>query len=272
MWTVEFQERAEAALDLLKKSERKQLDEALALLPAGSHTRVAGNSEVRCLRIGSLRIHFILEEQRRHVVVRRFFEHGQALDVVPTKNAGRRALVRMAYFAYAALFAIALCVAAIIWLTAPPPVPSGTQTFAERSRSHTNAPVSYDRTPPAGGNHAAQWLNCGVYEKTVPSANAVHSLEHGAVWVTYRPDLSANSVSRLRSLVEGEYVGPQRYVILSPYPGLAPSIVASAWGAQLTLGSPTDARLKQFIDHFRAGPQALEPRALCTRGTGTPQA
>jgi len=61
--------------------------------------------------------------------------------------------------------------------------------------------VSYRQQPPVVGPHDAVWLNCGIYPTPVPSRNAGHSLEHGAVWVTYRPDLSATAISRLRSLV-----------------------------------------------------------------------
>lgn len=130
--------------------------------------------------------------------------------------------------------------------------------------------VQYDRTPPAGGSHSAVWLNCGIYDQPVPDMNAVHSMEHGAVWVTYQPALPGNEVTALRGLVRSKYRGPQRYVILSPYPGDPAPIVVSAWGAQLRVQSPSDPRLAQFIGHFASGGQGGEPGAPCTNGTGKP--
>lgn len=149
-------------------------------------------------------------------------------------------------------------------------VPAGTQVFAETNHQHVTGEPTYDRTPPAGGPHNAVWLNCGIYDQPVPNANAVHSLEHGSVWITYLPSLAVSEVDQLRSIMQSHYVGPQKYLILSPYPGLPSLIVASAWGAQLRLSSVSDPRLIQFIDHVAGRSQGGEPGGRCTGGIGTP--
>src|SRR5262249_23033682 len=79
-----------------------------------------------------------------------------------------------------------------------PSVPAGVQGFEVTERSHVEGPVSYPLNPPVGGNHAPLWQNCGFYEEPVGSAHAVHSLEHGAVWIAYRPGLPLNEIARLR--------------------------------------------------------------------------
>ncbi len=150
------------------------------------------------------------------------------------------------------------------------PLPSGATTFAENDHQHVTGAVQYDHNPPAGGAHNAVWLNCGVYVSTVNDTNAVHSLEHGAVWITYQPDLPASAVSALQDLVTSNYSGTQRYLVLSPYPGIPAPIVASAWGAQLQVNSASDPRLLQFIKHFQGGAQGGEQGGECTGGTGTP--
>jgi hypothetical protein len=149
----------------------------------------------------------------------------------------------------------------------PPP---GTQTFAENDHAHVSGTVPYDRVPPAGGPHNPVPLNCGVYTQPVPNENAVHSLEHGAVWITYQPTLSADQIAILRQLATSNYVGTQRYLILSPYPGLPSPIVASAWGAQLRVDQATDSRLADFIHHFAGGGQGGEKGAECSGGVGNP--
>lgn len=134
------------------------------------------------------------------------------------------------------------------------------QSFEVKS-NHVDTPVKYAQSPPVGGDHSPVWLNCGIYDKPVPNENAVHSLEHGAVWVTYQPTLAAAQVATLRDAL------PSTYTILSPYEGLSSPVVASAWGKQLTLDSADDPRLAAFVKQYRQGPQTPEPGASCTGGT-----
>ncbi|MGH3973009.1 MAG: DUF3105 domain-containing protein [Pseudonocardiaceae bacterium] len=155
-------------------------------------------------------------------------------------------------------------------LTFDSPVPAGTVTYSVPGRLHVTGEVQYDHSPPVGGNHAPVWLNCGIYDLPVVDENAVHSLEHGAVWITYLPGLSPAELDRLRALIKESYDGPGRYVILSPYPGQSAPLIASAWGHQLTLQAPTDPRLQSFIDYFRQGPQTLERGSRCAGGAGNP--
>lgn len=147
----------------------------------------------------------------------------------------------------------------------PVAVLDGVQTYQNLSRDHSEATQLYAQTPPVGGTHSSAWLNCGVYDQPVKNENAVHSLEHGAVWITYQPDLPQDAVNRLRDLTRG-----QTHVLVSPYPNLPSPIVASAWGLQLPVNDAGDARLSLFVSRYAAGPQTPEPGALCSGGLGTP--
>ena len=129
------------------------------------------------------------------------------------------------------------------------------------SAAHVTTPVEYPQDPPAGGEHAPVWLNCATYDEPVPNENAVHSMEHGTVWVTYRPNLPEAQVRALK-----EQLG-DTYEVLSPYPGLSVPVVASAWGKQLRLTGPDDKRLSAVIKAYRLGDQSPESGAPCTGGT-----
>jgi len=142
---------------------------------------------------------------------------------------------------------------------------TGLQTYPGLARDHVTGPVLYPQTPPVGGKHSAVWLNCGVYDAPVPNENAVHSLEHGAMWITYRPGLPASEIATIRKDVSG-----QPYGLVSPYPGLPSPVVATVWGKQLKLSSAGDPRLKAFFNTFSSGSQAPEPGGECSGGTGTP--
>ena len=140
----------------------------------------------------------------------------------------------------------------------------GVETF-ENAATHVNGTVDYPQTPPAGGPHAPVWLNCGIYTEPQPNENAVHALEHGAVWVTYDADaVSDEDLAALRTHL------PSTYVILSPFEGLDSPIVLSAWNAQLKLDDPDDARIPAFFTEYWRSQFAPEPNAACTGGITGP--
>ena len=137
----------------------------------------------------------------------------------------------------------------------------GEQDFPGQSANHTREPVTYPRIPATGGDHAPVWTNCGIYTQPVQQTQAVHSLEHGAVWLSYRSDLAAEQKAELTSLA-----GSQDYLLLSPVADQASPVTVTAWGKQLSVDSSSDERLAPFIKKYRQGPQAPEPGAVCTGG------
>ncbi|WP_194396142.1 DUF3105 domain-containing protein [Microbacterium atlanticum] len=176
--------------------------------------------------------------------------------------------------ATAAVLVVAAIVASIVF--APAPAPSydrgdsdgsgieGLETF-ENTASHVDTAVDYEQTPPAGGDHNAIWLNCGVYTQPVPNENAVHSLEHGAVWVTYDPaQVSDDDIAALEAQL------PSTYTVLSPYEGMDSPIAVSAWNAQLKVDEADDERIEQFIRAYWRSTNAPEPNAACTGAYDAP--
>jgi Protein of unknown function (DUF3105) len=119
--------------------------------------------------------------------------------------------------------------------------------------------------PPVGGDHDAVPQNCGVYGAPVGTWHAVHSLEHGAVWVTYAPAIAADEVAKLSAAARNH-----DHVLVSPFPNLASPIVLTAWGLQLRLDSASDPRVETFIKKYENGPQTPEPGAPCSGGVGQP--
>ncbi|MFD8528795.1 DUF3105 domain-containing protein [Streptosporangium canum] len=130
--------------------------------------------------------------------------------------------------------------------------------------AHVETQVSYKETPPLGGEHNSAWQTCGVYDKPVNSENAVHSMEHGAVWITYQPDLPKDQVETLKKLASKEYM------LLSPFPGLPAKVVASSWNKQLKVDSADDPRLAKYIAKYRNNSaETPEFGASCDRGVDT---
>jgi hypothetical protein len=122
----------------------------------------------------------------------------------------------------------------------------GVQSFEYTGGEHVPETVPYEQSPPVGGPHDGSWADCTgtVYDVDIRHENAVHSLEHGAVWITYDPEaLSDDDVARLADLVEGE---PGR--MLSPYAGLDSAVSLQSWNHQLKVDSADDERIEQFAD------------------------
>ncbi|WP_306356385.1 MULTISPECIES: DUF3105 domain-containing protein [unclassified Nocardia] len=126
--------------------------------------------------------------------------------------------------------------------------------------------VAYDQAPPFGGPHDSSWAACTgvVYDKAIRTENAVHSLEHGAVWITYNPDsVDAGTIDTLKAKVDG-----QPYMLMSPYPGLEAPISLQAWGHQLKVDKVDDARVDRFIKDLRLNENTYpEVGASCANPT-----
>jgi hypothetical protein len=141
---------------------------------------------------------------------------------------------------------------------------AGVETFDVASREHTTEPVDYPQDPPVGGAHDPSWQKCEVYRDPVRNENAVHSLEHGAVWITYQPDLADAD----RNVLE-QAAADNPYVLVSPYPGLENPAVVSAWSVQLRLDDVNDPRLAKFIARYAGNGPELGAR--CDTGVETTQ-
>ncbi|GAA2251811.1 membrane protein [Streptomyces ruber] len=139
----------------------------------------------------------------------------------------------------------------------------GVQTWSDLSQNHVTTTVDYPMSPPVGGDHNQIWVNCDkqVYTTKLPEENAVHALEHGAVWVTYNDTAAEADVEELTDRVRRT-----TYTFMSPYEDQSAPIVLSAWGHQLKVDSASDARIQRFLDTYVQGEQTPEPGAACTGG------
>jgi len=130
---------------------------------------------------------------------------------------------------------------------------------------HNNdEPILYEQIPPVGGWHrpAGAWQNCGFYDKYIENERGVHSLEHGAVWITYDPNLPQDQIDSLRNRAENS-----SKILVSPYPGMDAPVIASVWGKQIKLDGANDDRLGPFIEEYMNNPgNTPEPGGICWSG------
>jgi hypothetical protein len=130
---------------------------------------------------------------------------------------------------------------------------------------HKYGTISYPQSPPVGGPHNPNWQRCqgDVYDGQIPNENAVHALEHGAVWITYNPSLPKDQVDELAAKVRGN-----DFMLMSQYPGLDKPISLQAWGFQLKVENANDKRIDDFIKDLREN-ATQEPGTPCSSGNYT---
>jgi hypothetical protein len=185
----------------------------------------------------------------------------------PTNSSGSATRPLGKWVATAAGFLVVAAIVGVIAFSPEPltGVPDGTETVAVDAPQHVEGEIHEEGEVPAGGEHNPIWLNCGYYDTPVDSEFAVHSLEHGAVWITYNPEIGDEAVDRLRG-----FVGRSEKVIVSPILDLDTPILATAWAQQLSLDSADDERLEQFTNEFTGSANAPEPGGSCSGGVGSP--
>jgi hypothetical protein len=139
----------------------------------------------------------------------------------------------------------------------------GVKSWSKLTQNHVTEPVQYKMSPPVGGDHHQVWVNCDkqVYTKAVPNENAVHGLEHGAVWITYNDKAAEADVKALTALVK-----KTTYSFMSPYEDQSSPIVLSAWEHQLKVDEASDPRVQKFLNKYVQGEQTPEPGAACSGG------
>ncbi|SNS04011.1 Protein of unknown function [Geodermatophilus pulveris] len=138
----------------------------------------------------------------------------------------------------------------------------GVQTFDYAAgQEHVTTPVTYEQSPPVGGPHDGEWADCTgtVYDVPIRQENAVHSLEHGAVWVTYDPAVVQGDALATLTDLAGESGR-----MVSPNPGQDSPISLQSWNHQLEVDSADDPRITQFADFLTYNQEFYpEPGASC---------
>ena len=138
----------------------------------------------------------------------------------------------------------------------------GVQTFDYAAgQEHVTTPVTYEQSPPVGGPHDGEWADCTgtVYDVQIRQENAVHSLEHGAVWITYDPAVvSGDALDTLTAFAD------ESGRMVSPNPGQDTPISLQSWNHQLKVDAADDPRIEQFADFLTYNQEFYpEPGASC---------
>jgi hypothetical protein len=122
------------------------------------------------------------------------------------------------------------------------------EEFPIEGRDHVSAGtgVDYQTNPPTSGSHLAQAEEWGIFTNEIDNMAAVHSMEHGGIWISYK-DINQEEIAVL------EDIGKQnsQSTLVSPRSGNDNKIVIASWGKMMRLESVDKALIQKFIDTYK---------------------
>ena len=130
------------------------------------------------------------------------------------------------------------------------------QFFPEQGREHV-APgyqFTYNSNPPTSGPHFGEPAEWGAYKEELPDQTLIHNLEHGGVWISYKPGIPDD----LRQKLENFYTTWGRKIIVTPRTKNDSDIALAAWSRLDTFSASefSEERVNRFIKAFRnRGPE-----------------
>ena len=142
--------------------------------------------------------------------------------------------------------------------------------FPAQSRDHIKSGDKHDpynSNPPTGGWHFDTPAQTGIYDTEFPDETLIHNLEHGHVWIAYRPDLPKDQIEKLADIAKS--YGSK--IIMAPRKTNDTPIALVAWEHLLKMNSVDEVTVKEFMDEYRglAGPETLPDFGFKDfRGTG----
>lgn len=122
---------------------------------------------------------------------------------------------------------------------------------ADKGSKHVEASKAAKSStdPSTSGDHDTRPLPWQTYEQEVPDANTIHNLEHGGIYVTYRPDLPLSQVSAIKALFfqpfSKEKFTPSK-VIVAPRATNSAPIVMSSWNRNMKLQVFDEAKMVEY--------------------------
>lgn len=136
----------------------------------------------------------------------------------------------------------------------------------DQGRNHIDVGAphpAYNSNPPTSGWHYGEWEARGVYKEQQPDEGLVHNLEHGYIWISYRPDASPEIIKQLES-----FYGFGKKIIVEPRKENDKLIVLAAWNwldkfdpeSREKLNTGELKRVSDFIDaYMNHGPEPNAP-------------
>ncbi len=119
------------------------------------------------------------------------------------------------------------------------------QEYPSQGQNHINPGSShpaYNSNPPTSGPHYPQPANWGVYSSPLEDGQALHNLEHGGIWISYK-DIDDQTKRQLETIAKAN----PGSVILTPRPTNDTKIALASWTRLEKLDSYDEGKILEFI-------------------------
>ena len=118
------------------------------------------------------------------------------------------------------------------------------QEFTSQGTEHISTPglFSYNSNPPTSGPHYSKAPAWGFYPEPIDDESALHAVEHGGVWVSYK-DLNQNEIDQLKEFVDAN----SQSVIVTPRAENNSRVAAVAWTKLVEFESVDVDALQKFL-------------------------
>lgn len=135
------------------------------------------------------------------------------------------------------------------------------ESFAVEGRDHIKdgERVDYKTNPPTSGPHYEVPSNWGIIDHEIPDEAVLHSLEHGGVWVSYRPGIAPSAIEKLKEVVKK--TGSK--VLMAPRSKNDKDVALVSWGRSYKFdlnsdGSFDEGLVKAYIrQYINTGPELV---------------
>ncbi len=136
----------------------------------------------------------------------------------------------------------------------------------DQGRNHIAVGAShpaYNSNPPTSGGHYEEWKTKGTYKEQQPDEGLIHNLEHGYIWISYRPDAGAEIIKQLEN-----FYGFGKKIVVEPRKENDKLIAIAAWNwldkfdpeSKDKLSDAELKRIQDFIDaYINQGPEPNAP-------------
>lgn len=146
-------------------------------------------------------------------------------------TAARRARIvkRALWVAFFVLLASGLAAAMVYFGRSAPGSGEGPgESFASQGQDHValRTPFEYNSNPPSSGPHYQSQANWGIYDHEVLDQIFIHNLEHGGIWIAYRPTIAPQALEDLKALVK-ELAG--RKIVMAPRAANDADVALVSW-------------------------------------------